>query len=70
VSKDEEVVFFQEQFLKQLDHNQFLAKQLSDLHLYIMNNAFYNAGGTMTLWFKPSHIDDIIYRQYNEEDNK
>ena len=72
MSKDKEVVFFTNEFIKQIEYNQFLAKQLSDLHLYIMSNAFYAASNSMTLWFNPKDVEDIVYRHYlnNKEEIK
>lgn len=62
----EESEFFQKEFLNQIESNQFLYKQLRDLHHFIMSNSYYIAGGSMMMHFNPQDVDKIIYRQKEE----
>lgn len=62
----EQTEFFTQQFLDQIEYSQFLSKQLGDLHLFVMNGAYYQAGGSMVLHFNPDTVYDIIYRKYKK----
>jgi hypothetical protein len=58
----EQTLFFSEQFCKQIEYSQFISKQLSDLHLLVMTNSYYQSSKSMTLWFNPDDVYNIIHR--------